>query len=375
MPKFLLLQFSAALRQKQISPLPYSVFFGSVQRAEAIQPDERKPSIMGKKSSLHIAKDVLKMEAESILKLTSRLDDNFSRVVDIMSKIKGRVIVTGIGKSGLIGKKIVATLTSTGTQAIFLHPVEGLHGDLGIVTKDDVILAISNSGETHELNLIIESVRNIGTPLIAFTGDANSTLARLSDAVVNVGVEREACPFGLAPTSSTTAALAMGDALAVALIEKKNFSENDFYRFHPGGSLGRRLRAKVRDVMIGGNQTPKVPPKTTAIEAIAEMDEKNKGFVLVTDRSNHLLGIFTDGDIRRVIRQGDNLKNKTIDELMTRSPKTIAETTSIAHAIETMQKNEITTLIVTNERNQLKGYIHLHDILGRGGTLKISIDS
>jgi arabinose-5-phosphate isomerase len=225
------------------------------------------------------------------------------------------------------------------------------------------------------LNLIIESVRNIGTPLIAFTGDANSTLARLSDAVVNVGVEREACPFGLAPTSSTTAALAMGDALAVALIEKKNFSENDFYRFHPGGSLGRRLRAKVRDVMIGGNQTPKVPPKTTAIEAIAEMDEKNKGFVLVTDRSNHLLGIFTDGDIRRVIRQGDNLKNKTIDELMTRSPKTIAETTSIAHAIETMQKNEITTLIVTNERNQLKGYIHLHDILGRGGTLKISIDS
>jgi arabinose-5-phosphate isomerase len=375
MPKFLLLQFSAALRQKQISPLPYSVFFGSVQRAEAIQPDERKPSIMGKKSSLHIAKDVLKMEAESILKLTSRLDDNFSRVVDIISKIKGRVIVTGIGKSGLIGKKIVATLTSTGTQAIFLHPVEGLHGDLGIVTKDDVILAISNSGETHELNLIIESVRNIGTPLIAFTGDANSTLARLSDAVVNVGVEREACPFGLAPTSSTTAALAMGDALAVALIEKKNFSENDFYRFHPGGSLGRRLRAKVRDVMIGGNQTPKVPPKTTAIEAIAEMDEKNKGFVLVTDRSNHLLGIFTDGDIRRVIRQGDNLKNKTIDELMTRSPKTIAETTSIAHAIETMQKNEITTLIVTNERNQLKGYIHLHDILGRGGTLKISIDS
>jgi arabinose-5-phosphate isomerase len=375
MPKFLLLQFSAALRQKQISPLPYSVFFGSVQRAEAIQPDERKPSIMGKKSSLHIAKDVLKMEAESILKLTSRLDDIFSRVVDIISKIKGRVIVTGIGKSGLIGKKIVATLTSTGTQAIFLHPVEGLHGDLGIVTKDDVILAISNSGETHELNLIIESVRNIGTPLIAFTGDANSTLARLSDAVVNVGVEREACPFGLAPTSSTTAALAMGDALAVALIEKKNFSENDFYRFHPGGSLGRRLRAKVRDVMIGGNQTPKVPPKTTAIEAIAEMDEKNKGFVLVTDRSNHLLGIFTDGDIRRVIRQGDNLKNKTIDELMTRSPKTIAETTSIAHAIETMQKNEITTLIVTNERNQLKGYIHLHDILGRGGTLKISIDS
>jgi arabinose-5-phosphate isomerase len=330
---------------------------------------------MGKKSLVHIAKEVLKIEAESILKLTDRLNNNFSKVVNIISKSKGRVIVTGIGKSGLIGKKIVATLTSTGTQAIFLHPVEGLHGDLGIVTKDDVILAISNSGETHELNLIIESIRNIGAPIIAFTGNVNSTLARLSDSVVDVGVEREACPFGLAPTSSTTAALAMGDALAVALIEKKNFREKDFYRFHPGGSLGRRLRAKVREVMIRGEHIPKVPTGTPTIKAIAEMDEQNKGFVLITDRSNHLLGIFTDGDIRRVIRRGNNLKNKTIDELMTKSPKTISETTSIAYAIETMQKNEITTLIVTNEGNQIKGYIHLHDILGRGGTLKISIDS
>jgi arabinose-5-phosphate isomerase len=330
---------------------------------------------MGKKSLVHIAKDVLKIEAESILKLADRLNDNFSKVVNIISKSKGRVIVTGIGKSGLIGKKIVATLTSTGTQAIFLHPVEGLHGDLGIVTKDDVVLAISNSGETHELNLIIESIRNIGAPIIAFTGNVNSTLARLSGSVVDVGVEREACPFGLAPTSSTTAALAMGDALAVALIDKKNFREKDFYRFHPGGSLGRRLRAKVREVMIRGEHIPKVPTGTPIIKAIAEMDEQNKGFVLITDRSNHLLGIFTDGDIRRVIRRGNNLKNKTIDELMTKSPKTISETTSIAYAIETMQKNEITTLIVTNEDNQIKGYIHLHDILGRGGTLKISIDS
>lgn len=330
---------------------------------------------MGKKSLIHIAQDVLKTEAESILKLIERLNNNFSKTVGIISKIKGRVIVTGIGKSGLIGKKIVATLTSTGTQAIFLHPVEGLHGDLGIVTKDDVILAISNSGETHELNLIIESIRNIGAPLVAFTGNANSTLARLSDLVIDVGVEREACPFGLAPTSSTTAALAMGDALAVALIEKKNFREKDFYRFHPGGSLGRRLRAKVRDVMIGGLQIPMVFQNTPVSEAIAEMDEKNKGFVLITDRSNHLLGIFTDGDIRRFIRKGNNLNNMIIDEVMTKSPQTISETTSIAYAIETMQKKEITALIVTNENNRLKGYIHLHDILGRGGTLKISIDS
>ena len=328
---------------------------------------------MAENPSLRRAREVLKIEAESILQLIDRIDDRFVKAVDIIYKSKGRVIVTGIGKSGLIGKKIVATLTSTGTQAIFMHPVEGMHGDLGIVTKDDVMLAISNSGETHELNIIINSVREIGAPLIAFTGQLSSSLALASDVVIDVGVEKEACPFGLAPTSSTTAALAMGDALAVALIERKRFKETDFYKFHPGGNLGLRLRAKVKDVMIQDDQIPKVISGATLAVAIGEMDRKNKGFVLVTNPDNHLLGIFTDGDLRRLIHRGEVFRDRAIDEFMTRSPKTIDENTSVARTIETMQQREITTLAVVNENKQLKGYVHLHDILGRGGTLKISI--
>jgi arabinose-5-phosphate isomerase len=328
---------------------------------------------MGDDQSIKRAKEVLRIEADSISYLIDKLDARFSEAVDIIYKSKGRVIVTGIGKSGLIGKKIVATLTSTGTQATFLHPVEGMHGDLGIVTKDDVLLAISNSGETDELNMIIESIRAIGAPLIAFTGNLSSTLAKSSDIVIDVGVEREACPFGLAPTSSSTAALAMGDALAVALIEKRNFNEKDFYKLHPGGSLGLRLRAKVRDVMIKGKQIPKVNSGTLAMGAIEEMDRQNKGFVLVTDSQNHLIGILTDGDVRRLIRKGKNFKHKMIDDFMTPSPKTIDEHASLARTIEHMQREEITTLVVVNDKNRLKGYIHLHDILGRGGTLKISL--
>ena len=318
------------------------------------------------------AKEVLKTEAESILQLIGKVGDSFARAVDIIYRSKGRVIITGIGKSGLIGKKIAATLTSTGTQAIFLHPVEGIHGDMGIVTKDDVIIAISNSGETSEMNLIISAVREIGTPVIALTGNLSSTLSRFSDVAIDVGVEREACPFGLAPTSSTTAAMAMGDALAVALIEKMNFQESDFYRFHPGGNLGMRLRAKVRDVMIR-EHIPLVFSGAPAAGAIEEMDEKNKGFVLVTSRVNELVGILTDGDLRRMLRKGIDFKTKKIDELMTRSPKTIEENSSLAETIEFMQRDEITTLAVVDEKKKLKGYMHLHDILGRGGSLKISI--
>jgi len=318
------------------------------------------------------AKEVLKTEAESILQLIGKVGDSFARAVDIIYHSKGRVIITGIGKSGLIGKKIAATLTSTGTQAIFLHPVEGIHGDLGIVTKDDVIIAISNSGETSELNLIVSAVREIGTPVIALTGNPSSTLSRFSDVAIDVSVEKEACPFGLAPTSSTTAAMAMGDALAVALIEKMNFQESDFYRFHPGGNLGMRLRAKVRDVMIR-EHIPLVFSGAPVAGAIEEMDEKNKGFVLVTSRVNELVGILTDGDLRRMLRKGIDFKTKKIDELMTRSPKTIEESSSLAETIEFMQRDEITTLAVVDDKKKLKGYMHLHDILGRGGSLKISI--
>jgi len=319
------------------------------------------------------ARGVLRLEAESILQLIDRVGDEFAQAVDLIYRCKGRVIVAGLGKSGLIGRKIVATLTSTGTQALFLHPVEGLHGDLGIVTKDDVLIAISHSGETAELNMIIESIRVIGVPRIAFTGNLNSTLARACNIVIDVGVDREACPFGLAPTSSSTAALAMGDALAVALIHRKNFQEKDFFKFHPGGSLGARLRARVRDVMISGTQIPRVLEGTPILEALSEMDQKNKGFVLVVDRSETLLGILTDGDVRRLVRREKHFLDQKIESFMTRSPKTIREDIAVAQAIEYMQREEITTLVVIDEATRLKGYIHLHDILGRGGTLKITL--
>ncbi|MBW2630480.1 MAG: KpsF/GutQ family sugar-phosphate isomerase [Deltaproteobacteria bacterium] len=323
--------------------------------------------------SIKQAKEVLKIEAESILDLVDRVDAGFSKTVEIIHEAKGRVIVTGIGKSGLVGKKIVATLTSTGTPAIFLHPVEGLHGDLGIVTRDDVMLAISNSGETSELNTLILSIKDIGLSLIAFTGNTNSTLAKNSDVVIDVSVEREACPFGLAPTSSTTATLAMGDALAVALVEKLEFTEKDFYKFHPGGHLGQRLMARVKDVMIGGDDIPIVLSRTSALEAIEKMDRKNLGFIFITDRENHLLGILTDGDLRRHIRKGTELKERLVDDLMTEAPKTIAPDTSLARTIEIMQTDEITALAIIDSDGHLEGYVHLHDILGRGGTIKISI--
>lgn len=323
--------------------------------------------------SIRQAKEVLQLEAESILHLIDRVGEDFSRAVELIYHCTGRVIVAGIGKSGLIGRKIVATLTSTGTQALFLHPVEGLHGDLGIVTKDDVLVAISNSGETDELNMIVDSIRAIGVPRIAFTGNLSSTLARSCDIVIDVGVAREACPFGLAPTSSSTAALAMGDALAVALIHRRNFQEKDFFKFHPGGSLGSRLRAKIRDVMICGNQIPRVDIGATVLDAIREMDETNKGFVLVTDVTDKLLGILTDGDVRRLVRTGLDFRNQRIDTLMTRSPKSIRDNISVALTVETMQRMEITTLVVTDDENRIKGYVHLHDILGRGGTLKMTL--
>ena len=323
--------------------------------------------------SIRQAKEVLQLEAESILLLIDRVGEDFSRAVELIYRCTGRVIVAGIGKSGLIGRKMVATLTSTGTQALFLHPVEGLHGDLGIVTKDDVLVAISNSGETDELNMIVDSIRAIGVPRIAFTGNLSSTLARSCDIVIDVGVAREACPFGLAPTSSSTAALAMGDALAVALIHRRNFQEKDFFKFHPGGSLGSRLRAKVRDVMICGSQIPRVDIGATVLDAIRVMDETNKGFVLITDVTDKLLGILTDGDVRRLVRTGLDFRNQRIDTLMTRSPKSIRDNISVALTVETMQRMEITTLVVTDDENRIKGYVHLHDILGRGGTLKMTL--
>lgn len=323
--------------------------------------------------SIQQARQVLRIEAESIFSLIDRIGESFSQAVELIYKSKGRVIVAGIGKSGLIGRKIVATLTSTGTQALFLHPVEGLHGDLGIVTRGDVLIAISHSGETNELNMIIASIRELGVPCIAFTGNLSSSLAQAADIVIDVGVEKEACPFGLAPTSSSTAALAMGDALAVALITRRNFKEEDFYKFHPGGSLGLRLRAKIREVMVTGPQIPLVADTASFLEAVREMDEKNKGFVIIVDTNSHIKGILTDGDIRRIIRREVDFRNAPVTTFMSPAPKSIREEITVAQAIEYMQREEITTLVVADRENRLKGYVHLHDILGRGGSLKIAV--
>ncbi len=326
-----------------------------------------------KQNIIKRAKDVLKIEAQSILRLVDTIDDNFARAVNLICKSKGRVIITGIGKSGLIGRKIVATLTSTGTPALFLHPVEGLHGDLGIVTKEDILLAISNSGETRELMPVINSVRHLGASIIAFTGGLTSTLAKASDIVIDVSVEKEACPFDLVPTSSSTAALAIGDALAIALLAEKQFKEKDFYKFHPGGSLGSRLRETVGEAMITGKKIPKVSAGTSVLKAIQEINRKNVGFVLVTDRKNKLLGILTDGDVRRLISKGMSFEGKFVDDIMTHNPQTIDEKIMLAQAMEMMQKKEITSFAVVDGQKELKGYIHLHDILGRGGSVNISV--
>ncbi len=323
--------------------------------------------------TLKQARDVLKIEADCILGLIPKLDENFSKAVDTVYKAKGRVIVSGIGKSGLIGRKIVATLTSTGTPAIFLHPVEGMHGDLGIVTKGDVLIALSNSGETAELNELLVRIGPIGLPIIAMTGNPKSTLARLSDLVIDVGVTREACPFGLAPTSSTTAALAMGDAMAVALTEKRNFGEKDFLKFHPGGTLGQRLMSQVKDAMITGDRIPRVYSGSPALDAVNEIDRRNLGFVLVTDRRDRLKGILTDGDVRRCVKRKVRFDAIPVDDIMTKTPRTIDENSTLAKTVEMMEALEITTLVVTGKSGKLKGYIHLHDIFGRGGTLRMTV--
>ncbi|HOG91521.1 MAG TPA: KpsF/GutQ family sugar-phosphate isomerase, partial [Smithella sp.] len=247
------------------------------------------------------------------------------------------------------------------------------HGDLGIVTKEDILLAISNSGETRELMPVINSVRHLGASIIAFTGGLTSTLAKASDIVIDVSVEKEACPFDLVPTSSSTAALAIGDALAIALLAEKQFKEKDFYKFHPGGSLGSRLRETVGEAMITGKKIPKVSAGTSVLKAIQEINRKNVGFVLITDRKNKLRGILTDGDVRRLISKGMSFEGKLVDDIMTHNPQTIDEKILLAQAMEMMQKKEITSFAVVNGQKELKGYIHLHDILGRGGSVNISL--
>ncbi|CAB5112428.1 D-arabinose-5-phosphate isomerase (EC [Olavius algarvensis associated proteobacterium Delta 3] len=310
--------------------------------------------------------EVLKLEAEGILKLANRIDDRFVEMVDIIYNAKGRVIVAGIGKSGIVARKIVATLNSTGTRSLFLHPVEAVHGDLGIVSADDVFLALSNSGETDELNILLPSIRHIGCSIIGFTGNTESTLARGSDIVIDIGVDREACPLGLAPTTSTTALLAMGDALAVVLIKKRDFRPSDFRKYHPGGTLGQRLTSRVKDIMMTGNAVPKITQASDMATAIDEIERLQLGATLVVDQTDTLVGIITDGDVRRAVARREAILNQPIAHVMTPNPRTVRPETPTYDALNVMEKFQITVLPITNPIGRVRGILHLHDILGKG---------
>jgi arabinose-5-phosphate isomerase len=324
---------------------------------------------MPKIDTKRIIKDavaVLKLESESIMQLTDQVDENFAKMVSLICKCKGRVIIGGIGKSGIIARKIVATLNSTGTRSLFLHPVEAMHGDLGMVCADDIFLALSASGETDELNLLLSRIRSIGCPIIAFTGNPGSTLAKHSDIIINAGVEKEACPLGLAPTCSTTAMLAMGDALAVVLINQKQFKSDDFKRFHPGGALGQRLAARVEELMLTGASIPAIAQGTTIKDAIAEMNRHSLGVILVLSPAGKLLGIVTDGDIRRAVAQQIDLGPLAVDRLMTADPRHAYPDTPAYDALNIMERHQITVLPIVDNNGKVYGILHLHDILGKG---------
>ncbi len=312
------------------------------------------------------AKEVLRIEAEGIAAIIDQIDAEFDKAIGMIMACPARVIITGIGKSGIVGQKIAATLNSTGTPALFLHPVEAMHGDLGIVDPRDVIIAISYSGETTELNLLLPALKKRGAKIIAITGRRQSTLAKEADAVLTVTVPREACPLGLAPTASTTATLALGDALAVVLLNRKEFNERDFRRNHPGGSLGDRLKVRVAEVMLTGAAIPKVSAATSLTEAIRELNGKNLGAVLVMNGDEQVRGILTDGDLRRLLNTGRRIETMQLTEAMTADPKCIDADLLAADALSIMQRHEILVLPVTDPNGRLAGILHLQDLLGKG---------
>lgn len=315
------------------------------------------------------AQNVLRMEAEAVLELVPRIDVNFAAAVEMILQCPGRTVITGMGKSGIIGRKMAATLASTGTPSFYLHPAEGIHGDLGMVTAGDVVIALSNSGETGEVLNILPSLRRIGAKIIAMVGNDASTLAKNADVVLNVGVSKEACPLGLAPTSSTTAALAYGDALALALLQRHHFTASQFAIFHPGGSLGRRLLLTVGDIMHSGEENPVVVGETTVQEALFVITDKGLGAVSVIDANGVMQGVLTDGDIRRGLSKGVDFLQRPVTELMTKQPKTITKDKLAAQALHIMESNHpkpITVLPVIDADNKVIGLLHMTDLVRQG---------
>jgi len=318
------------------------------------------------KDVIQTGRHVLRIEADAVASLIDRVADDFVQAVELIFKCKGRVIVTGMGKSGHIAAKIAATLTSTGTSAFFMHPAEGVHGDLGLVRKDDVVISISKSGTTGELTRLIPTLRKIGVPIISLTGNLKSALAVRSDVVLNVGVEEEACPNGLAPTASTTATLAMGDALAVALLKKRKFGREDFALLHPGGALGRRLHLQVEDVMFSGDKMPVIHQNSSLHEAIVEMTGKRFGCTCVINDDGILQGIITDGDLRRLLEKTTDISNITAAEAMTRNPKTVESSAMATEPLHVMENFNILQIVVVDKKGRPVGMIHLHDLLEAG---------
>jgi arabinose-5-phosphate isomerase len=315
-------------------------------------------------SSLETARQVLRIEADAIAGLIGRLDETFDRAVEMLAACRGRVVTSGMGKSGIICRKIAATLSSTGTPALFMHPAEAVHGDLGMLARGDTVLLVSNSGQTDELLRLLSTIKRLGLPLISIVGDAGSKLAAHSDLVLDIGVDREACAMGLAPTASTTVALALGDALAIALSQKKGFRPEEFARLHPGGGLGKQL-ALVSDLMHVGDSVPVVVQGTRMREAVSEMSHKGLGIVAVTDRDGRLLGVVSDGDLRRHLeRDPTALLDRKVEECMTASPVTIESKEMATSALDILEKHRITSLMVVDGSGKIIGIIHLHDLWG-----------
>jgi len=313
-----------------------------------------------------LARKVLQTEAGAVTALMERVDEEFVRACEICLECQGRIVVIGMGKSGHIGSKIAATLASTGSPAFFVHPGEASHGDLGMITGPDVVLAISNSGETRELITILPMIKRLGVKLISMTGSPNSTLAKVADVNLDVSVTEEACPLNLAPTASTTATLAFGDALAVALLEARGFTEEDFARSHPSGSLGRRLLLRVGDLMHTGEGIPRIPAEGPLSEGLLEMTRKGLGMTTVFDERNQLVGVFTDGDLRRAIDESLDLLTTLMRDVMTPRGRTIQPDLLAAEAVRMMQTYKITSLLVVDEKDELVGVLHIHDLLRAG---------
>ncbi|MBS1188534.1 MAG: KpsF/GutQ family sugar-phosphate isomerase [Rhodocyclaceae bacterium] len=320
------------------------------------------PTSFAPERALDLARKTLQIEADAILALTARLDGAFTAAIRLILDCKGRLIVSGIGKSGHVARKIASTMASTGTPAYFVHPAEASHGDLGMITRNDVLLALSNSGESEELVRIVPIVKRQGARLIAMTGNPESSLAREADIHLDAGVAQEACPLNLAPTASTTAALALGDALAVALLDARGFGPEDFARSHPGGSLGRRLLTHVRDVMRAGDKVPVVLPEASLPDAIVAMSRGGLGLVAVVDPEGRVLGIFTDGDLRRAFEKGLDLRHARIDSVMHPQPRTIGAEQLAVEAVELMERHRINGLLVTDVDSRLIGALNMHDL-------------